>query len=74
MNIGEANDLNMLLTFLLAIPDPFAPKDPDTARAAAVRLTERAYKALSAGLTPEQVARAWTISEKPGGRPKGRRR
>jgi hypothetical protein len=60
MNIGEANDWNHVMEFLLGIQqDGARVMDSETARAAALRMTERAYKALSAGLHAEDVSRAW---------------
>ncbi len=58
MNITEANELNHVLDFLLGIKT-HPEIDEATARAAASRLAERAYKALSAGLDGTTVREAW---------------
>lgn len=56
MNITEANDLNVLLRYLLGLSP--LPND-DEARGAAERLAAKANKTLAAGLTSERVAAAW---------------
>lgn len=58
MTITEANDVNTLVHYAMGHRTPW-PGGPEItgadATAAAKRLTAKAYKALSAGLTPDQV-------------------
>lgn len=61
MNISEANDLNKVLRYVLGWSE-----DPEVARDAAVRLTERANRTLGAGLRPQDVEDAWDHLELPG--------
>jgi hypothetical protein len=67
MTIGEANNLNTLLRYLLDLVDPAHISDTpqDDARAAAVELADRAYKALYAGITGDDVLRRWARREAP---------
>ena len=56
MNIGEANDVNVVLDYFLELPRHNGPVTPERAKAAAVRLADRAYRALSAGSSGVAVA------------------
>lgn len=60
MNIGEANDLNTVLRYVLNLPDitRSVPAD-DKARDAAARLADKAHKGIMAGLTGDDVVAAW---------------
>lgn len=70
MNISEANDVNTLLRWLtgdlphvdesnLLDDADLVLQQDDDARKAAMRLADRAYKALHAGLTGDRVQEAW---------------
>lgn len=64
MNVGEANDLNTLLRYVLGIRrdhevDVDDQEFCDDAEDAAARLAERANKALNAGLKEVDVRDAW---------------
>ena len=58
MTITEANDVNTIVSRLMGhrVPWPGGPEITDAdVTAAAKRLTAKAYKALSAGLRPDDV-------------------
>lgn len=64
MNITEAGDTNTLLRWVLGIREPSDvdvddQELADAAEAAAVRLAGRAHRALSAGLTEDDVRDSW---------------
>lgn len=62
MNITEANDVNRVLSWVLGVRTDWDHDDEvlfHEAGLAAARLAERAHKALSAGLTGDQVRAAW---------------
>jgi hypothetical protein len=61
VNVSEANDFNLVLCYLLGLDGPMGRVDPESARNAALRLTARAHRALSAGLNPLQVHDAWPM-------------
>lgn len=56
MNNGEANDVNVVLDYFLGKPRHDGPVSFERAKAAAVRLAERAYQQLSAGSRGVDVA------------------
>ena len=70
MTISEANAVNVLLTYLLGKRRGYVLNDPskDDVREAAELLAAKAYRALSAGWTPETATAAWEAR-----RPKRRR-
>ncbi len=57
MNIGEAIKMNTVLYYLLDMPGK--PIAEQAAKEAAAYLAERANKSLSAGVSGEQVLKAW---------------
>lgn len=62
--IGDANDVNTVLHWILGIRDGHTEDVDDSvlfesAREAAVRLADRANKTLSAGLNGTRVREAW---------------
>jgi hypothetical protein len=57
MNNGEANDLNKVLDFFLTNPRHGGPVSFEKAKAAAVRLADRAYRQLYAGSSGADVAK-----------------
>lgn len=68
MNISEANDINTLLSWLTrtapSCPEGMDEGDwllaqDDEARQSAVRLADRARRALHAGMSGADVERAW---------------
>lgn len=62
LSISESMDLNTALSYLLAIETDHCPlPGPGEARDAALRLTAKAHRTLSAGLMPHQVSEAWPM-------------
>lgn len=63
MNVTESCHVQTLIRFVLGLdptdPFPSGPRDPAADREAAVALAERAYKTLSAGLSGDDVRKAW---------------
>lgn len=63
LTIGEAQDVNSLLNWLLGIRPEYTEMTDEElateARAAAERLADKANKALSAGLNGKSVNEAW---------------
>lgn len=61
MTIQEANAVNVLLTYLLGKRRGYVLHDPskDEVREAAELLAAKAYRALSAGWTPDAATAAW---------------
>lgn len=59
MNVGESIAVNEVLNFFLGRPGPAGSITSEAAAAAAQRLAEASHKALSAGITPADVARLW---------------
>jgi hypothetical protein len=63
VNIGEAHDWNALLAYLAGTRRITVTEDK--ARDAAMRLADRAHKALNAGPTGADVAKVWDEIPKP---------
>jgi len=64
MPISDANDLNTVLLWCMGKPRyGHRPVTDQEATDAARRITVKAYKALSAGLHPEQVQLTRTVSD-----------
>jgi hypothetical protein len=63
MTIGDANDINHVLEYMLgtSVGEGITGEQ---ARESAVRLAERASKALSAGITGNNVRRLWPRYER----------
>jgi hypothetical protein len=59
MNVSESNDLNTLLSWLFGDKGPLREVTEDDAKAAAARLADRAYQALYAGLSADDVTKRW---------------
>jgi hypothetical protein len=62
MNIGEANDLNILLTHMAGRHPGFGDwplPSVEEYQAAAERLAGRAHRVLFAGWTPDRLRAAW---------------
>jgi hypothetical protein len=62
MNVSESSDVNTLLRWLIGAKrfDDEEVSEAD-AKAAAVRLADRAYKTLFAGLAGRDVAERWPV-------------
>lgn len=56
MNIGEANDVQTLLTYLLLNPHAL---DDEPARLATINLADRSNKTLGAGIGANDAAALW---------------
>lgn len=66
MNVGESNDVNLVLDYFLGRTDPrFRRVDHALAGAAGARLADRAHKTLMAGLTGDQVIAAMVATHPP---------
>ena len=59
MNVGEANDANVVLEALVRLKALAGSAPPDRVLASAKRLADRANKALGAGLTAADIERQW---------------
>jgi hypothetical protein len=63
VTVGDANDINHALKYLLGISRVnFPATDSEFARLAACRLADRANKALMAGIGAADVNAAWPAS------------
>lgn len=67
MNISEANDTNILLSWVIGRREKFGDRTDAEAsemtQKAAERLADRATARIMAGLSGEQVAAAWPMVE-----------
>lgn len=67
LTIGEAQDVNSLLSWVLGLRPTGTTKTDDEleadAKAAAMHLADKASKALSAGLNSPRVDEAWAAVE-----------